>query len=172
MNVWTLWLTVLFSFVPALPYEVSITSIQNNQIIATYQQEEMKLELFNVDISDEGWQYLNERINEASKITIEFDPSSQIQSPYSVYLFADGSLLQEELIEKQLASIQIRNPEYTYESKMEEASHQQMVMASVDVKEETTRPLLAPLYLAVASICWMMIVVRWYQRRRHPAERK
>lgn len=58
---------------------------------------------------------------EADHVTMEIDPTTQINEKLSVYLFADGTLIQEELLSQGLAYILIRNPEYVYEEQMEKA---------------------------------------------------
>ena len=76
-----------------------------------------------------GWNKTCDLLSSAKKITIEIDPSSAITSPLPVYLFADDTLVQEELIKQQEAYIQIRNPEYTYEKQMEDVEKTDTVMA-------------------------------------------
>jgi len=75
----------------------------------------------------EASDYTCKRIKEAKKIVLEFDKESDKEDKYGRYLvwvFVDNNLLQEELVEKGLASVAYLYGDYKYTNKLEELEQQ------------------------------------------------
>lgn len=71
----------------------------------------------------EASDYTCKRIKEAKKIVLEFDKDSDKKDKYDRYLvwvFVDNKLLQEELVEKGLASVAYLYGDYKYTNTLEE----------------------------------------------------
>ena len=70
----------------------------------------------------EASNYTCKRIKEAKEIILEFDEDSEKKDKYDRYLvwvFVDGSLLQEELVSKGFASVSYLYGDYKYTDKLE-----------------------------------------------------
>lgn len=72
------------------------------------------VELFNIDLSAEGYLHACSLIDHASVITFEFDESINRDTPLNLWIFLDGELLQERLIQDGKAIVRIHNPTYKY----------------------------------------------------------
>ena len=120
----------LFPFLHATSYSAKLVSCSQDQIVLKSQDSEFRVSLFNTKITkEEGWQKTCELLEDATSIRFEIDPSSKIEEPVPVYLFADDKLVQEELMKQGHAYPMIRNPEYTYEKRLESAYDATQTMA-------------------------------------------
>ena len=162
-------LFALFPFLHSSGYVVEYVSCKPQEIIVSYEDEQVQLSLFNTKITkQEGWNKACTLIKKAQKLRIEIDPSSKIEGVIPVYLFADDTLIQEELIKDGYAYPMIRNPEYTYEKRLEDAQQTTSVMAKPAVKEvEHGHAVVAPLYLLIVCLLWLaMVCTMWWKHRR------
>lgn len=161
-------LLALFPFLHATSYHGELISCKSEEIILKLQGEEVPVALFNIKMKDEaGWNKTCDLLSSAKKITIEIDPSSAITSPLPVYLFADETLVQEELIKQQEAYIQIRNPEYTYEKQMEDVEKTDTVMAPESdpiVKKAHAKN--APIFLFILSCVWCIFLFIFLHKKK------
>lgn len=164
----------LFPFLHATSYHGELVSCKNEEIILKLQGEEIPVALFNVKIKDEaGWNKTCDLLTSANKITVEIDPSSAITTPLPVYLFADDTLIQEELIKQQEAYIQIRNPEYTYEKQMEDVEKTDMVMASEhETVDKKTHAKNAPIFLFILSCVWCIFLFIYLLKKKQKKVQK
>ena len=86
----------LFPFLHATSYSAKLVSCSKDQIVLKSQDSEFRVSLFNTKITkEEGWQKTCELLEDATSIRFEIDPSSKIEEPVPVYLFADDKLVQE-----------------------------------------------------------------------------
>lgn len=162
MKIIMLWLA-LFPFLHATSYNVSYVSCTPEEIVVRHKDENLKIALFNIAITkDEAKKITCDVLKHAKKIQMEIDPSSKIEEVLPVYVFVDGKLLQEELIEKSLAYPLIKNPEYTYEERLEKAVQSTQVMAEAgnEKAKKDTFPIIAPIFLALIVVIWILMVVR------------
>ena len=146
----------LFPFLHATSYSAKLVSCSQDQIVLKSQDSEFRVSLFNTKITkEEGWQKTCELLEDATSIRFEIDPSSKIEEPVPVYLFADDKLVQEELMKQGHAYPMIRNPEYTYEKRLESAYDATQTMAKpAEVKTKSRPALVGPLYFgAYCSGC-------------------
>lgn len=158
----------LFPFLHATSYSVDYVSCKTNAIIVKHEDEAFQVSLFNTKITKaKGWECACSLVKNAKKLRIEIDPSSRSDGIVPVYLFADDVLVQEELIKKNYAYPMIHNPEYTYESRLEDAMKQTTaVMAEPESKTGTHRyAIIAPLYLGAIFVLWL-IMFFWMLRSR------
>lgn len=170
-------LAALFPFLHATPYEVHIQSCQKEGIVAESEGSKLSLSLFNIRIkNDSGWKKTCSLLEDAEHVTMEVDPSTQITENLSVYLFADGQLLQEELLAKGMAYLLIRNPEYTYEKRMEKAEMQttQTMAKPVIEKKHQSYPLQGPVFLGICVLLWMgmLLVYGIHKKKKKTFARK
>ncbi|MFQ7536435.1 MAG: hypothetical protein ACLRL6_03215 [Clostridium sp.] len=137
----------LFPFLHATSYSAKLVSCSQDQIVLKSQDSEFRVSLFNTKITkEEGWQKTCELLEDATSIRFEIDPSSKIEEPVPVYLFADDKLVQEELMKQGHAYPMIRNPEYTYEKRLESAYDATQTMAKpAEVKTKSRPALVGPL---------------------------
>ena len=106
MKIFMILIAALFPFLHNTPYEVQISDCQKDQIIAESQGSKLNLSLFNIHLKNENaWKKTCSILMEADHVTMEIDPTTQINEKLSVYLFADGTLIQEELLSQGLASV-------------------------------------------------------------------
>lgn len=155
-------LLALFPFLHSSSYQVEYVSCKANEIFVMHEEEQIEVTLFNIKITkDKGWDNACAIIKDAKELRIEIDPSTKIDRPLSVYLFADDKLVQEELIKKNYAYPMIRNPEYTYEDRLEDAMHTTKVMAQpTDETKKKSYPIVAPIAVACALSVWGAML--WY----------
>lgn len=144
----------LFPFLHATSYSAKLVSCSQDQIVLKSQDSEFRVSLFNTKITkEEGWQKTCELLEDATSIRFEIDPSSKIEEPVPVYLFADDKLVQEELMKQGHAYPMIRNPEYTYEKRLESAYDATQTMAKpAEVKTKSRPALVGPLYFGLSLI--------------------
>lgn len=132
------------------------------------QGEPVQVSLFNIKIKEEtGWNKTCDILEHAKKLSIEIDPSSAVNEPLPVYLFADDELLQEILLKDKEAFIEIRNPEYTYEKRMEEASETTSVMAKetiVETKKQHAKN--APMFFFGILLIWVIFLINLVRRKK------
>lgn len=101
---------------------VDVEKCDEDELVFSKDEHSFQASFFNIRFVDE-----NARLKacglleKAHQVEVEIDPQSSHAQPIDLYIFTDGYLLQRELIEKGLAKINIRNPEYIYETDMAEA---------------------------------------------------
>lgn len=120
--------------------QVDVERCDEEGLVLTHDEQSFQASFFNVHFVDEtAHDKACELLMNAHRVEVEIDPQSSHDQPIDVYLFTDGYLFQKELIEKGLARISIRNPEYLYEAQMEGVEEIKPVMAEtvvfVDHKE-------------------------------------
>lgn len=157
----TMIVLTLFSFLHEQKYTVQ-TTCENNQIKAKYEEEWYDVDLFNAFVKEEAdvCSYIKEEAQ------IEFDSYAKIENPLRVYLFVEGALLQQTLIDDGLATPKIENPNYQYqlEKKQEEA-----VVA--EVKEESKKEGVSySRYIAYAFLGTYLILCFYLYRRKKKKE--
>lgn len=170
----TLWivLTALYPFLHETSYEAEVTGCNVDTISIVSEKSNFEISLFNTAmLSDEGWTYVCEILEEADQITFEIDATSQIEGIVPVYLFADEILINEELMKKGYAYPAIRNPNYKYEQRLEEAYDSTQVFQEQEEIEETTKkryPIQGPLFVVMLSIIWILtfVFLRKTRKRR------
>lgn len=167
MKLFMIVLTALFPFLHEKSYKAEVVSCQKDQIIVKSEGSELNLSLFNTKITDDkGWDMTCSLLEEANTVTFEIDPSSKITKDLPVYLFADEMLLQEELLKKGYAYPIIKNPQYTYEKRMEEAYNATNVIAK-DTEEESHSPAFqGPLYFGIAFLLWGSIIFGYFNKKK------
>lgn len=118
----------LFSFQQGRNYLVQEVSCKENEIRIRYEGEWYEIQLFNIVLKEkvDVCPYLN------GKISIEIDPYVKVENPLNVYLFNDGHLIQQQLINDDKAEIKITHPKYKYKL------HQQSdpVMKKMETKKQ------------------------------------
>lgn len=106
----------LFSFVSDVRYEIKEYTCKANQISIFYENTWTDIELFNINIQNDVdvCAYLE------GSIEVEFEKNVQSHT-HLAYVFVDGVLLQESLVEKGLASVKLASPafKYTFQNKKE-----------------------------------------------------
>lgn len=169
MKRFLLMVMALFPFLHTTTYKATLSSCQMDQIIVNSEQEKIEISLFNIRMRDDeaGWIQTCSLLEDASEITFEIDPSSKLEEPIPVWLFADGQLVQEELILQDNAYTMIHNPEYTYQDRLEQASTATQTIASVEEKDiEKKRPIQGPVYFSFAFLLWCGMVYIMVRKRR------
>lgn len=158
----------LFPFLHATSYSAKLVSCAQDQIVLKSQDSEFRVSLFNTKITkEEGWQETCELLEDAKSIRFEIDSSSKIEEPVPVYLFADDKLVQEELMKQGHAYPMIRNPEYTYEKRLESAYDATQTMAKpAEVKTKSHPALVGPLYFGAAVLLWLLMLLYMLHRRK------
>lgn len=149
----------LFPFLHNTVYTAKLTSCESNNIVINSQGEDMIVSLFNLNIIHEnGWNRTCTMLKEADEITFEIDPSSKIDEPIPVYLFADGKFIHEEIIRNQEGYSIIHNPEYKYEKQLEELSNISSTVAdpSEENDEHQSRPY-GFVYLFIFVLLWSLL---------------
>ena len=107
------WLFFLFSMNLFLTYyPVEITSCDQN-IQVKFEERTQTLELFNVEVQD--MKRACELLQNASAVHIAFEPNMQQEDILSAWVFVDDMLLQQILIDEEVASIVRKNPTYQYQ---------------------------------------------------------
>lgn len=164
-------LATLFPFLSRTRYEVEFQKMDDKKIEVVCENSELSLSLFNVEMKNEhGWEVVEQLVKEADHITMEIDPTTQVKQDLSVYLFLDGRLLQEELLERGIAYISIRNPNYTYEKQMEIAESKTRSVMGKENQDENKKgfPIVAPLYVVNMLILWIFLLknIRNLYRKR------
>lgn len=99
---------------------VDVEKCDEDELVFSKDEHSFQASFFNIRFVDEnGRLKACSLLQNANRIEVEMDPQSSQTQPVDVYIFTDGYLLQRELIEKGLAKINIRNPEYIYEAEIE-----------------------------------------------------
>ena len=118
-------LTVVLALFPLLhetSYPAEFQSCSSEGIFLKIKGEVSEVQLFNVVMNEKGSGRVCKALKEAKTITVEIDSSSQVEEPLPVYIFADGNLLQEEVLKNQEGYLAVKNPEYRYEKRLEAAA--------------------------------------------------
>lgn len=168
------YLFALFPFLHTTSYPAELVSCKQNEIIVKSQGSDVNVSLFNTGVTDkEGWNQACELLEEADSIHFEIDPSSKVEEPIPVYLFADDALVQEEVMKQGHAYPLIRNPEYTYEKRMEAAYDATQTMA-VPVQEKTEHhaAVVGPLYYGIVLLLWGGMLLQMIVRRKKRKQAK
>ncbi|MGX8832799.1 thermonuclease [Amedibacillus sp. YH-ame6] len=172
----TILMLALFPFIHSTAYKVEFVSCEKDKIVVKHEQEDVNITLFNTKIVNEkGWKETCEIIENAKELKMEIDPSSKIEETLPVYLFADDTLVQEELMKKSYAYLMIKNPEYTYEKRLEAAYQTTQTLAkSTDIKTDHGYAIVAPLYLGAVFLIWffMAAYMFWKHRKKDEKSRK
>lgn len=158
----------LFPFLHNTVYTAKLTSCEANSIVINSQGEDMLVSLFNLNIvSEKGWNQTCTMLKDAKEITFEIDTSSKISEPLPVYLFADGKLIQEELIRSELAYSIIHNPEYKYEKRLEKLQQSSKTMATQDNEVDTKHSRsYGFVYLIVFILLWGILYYQLIYKKR------
>ncbi len=118
-----------------------------------YEGNHYPVELFNVDLSGEGYLYACSLIEDASVVTFEFDESVNQNTPLSLWIFLDGELLQKQLIQSEMAEVRIANPTYKYMDQCQSAEQSTQVFAPQSIYKEAS-------YTGKGSlVCFVLISV-------------
>ncbi len=161
-------ITALFPFLHETKYEAKVTGCDVDKIIVISEKTNMELSLFNTQmLSDEGWNYVCDTINQAESVSFEIDATSQIKGIIPVYLFADDVFINEALMKKGYAYPVIRNPKYKYEKQLEEAYDSTQVFHEQTTQEEDKKryPLQGPIFLIFMLMIWLVIFVFFLKKR-------
>lgn len=159
-------IVALFPFLHATSYEATFVRCEANKIFIKSQESEFEVTLFNTKITrSEGMEKTCTLLKEANTIRFELDPSSKVEVPMPVYLFADNTLIQEEIIKDGYAYPMIRNPEYTYEKRLESANDTKPTMANpTSLKKKKSYPFVAPIYFGVCFFIWLVMALCVYKK--------
>lgn len=106
------------------------------QMVLRYEGNNYPIELFNVDLNAEGYLAACSLIEDASVITFEFDESVNRDTPFSLWVFLDGELLQKQLIQSEMASVRVANPTYKYMDQCRDAEESMQVFAPQMIYKE------------------------------------
>lgn len=100
---------------------VDVEKCDEDELVFSKDEHSFQASFFNIRfVNEEARLKACSLLQNANRVEVEIDPQSSHAQPINVYIFTDGYLMQRELIEKGLAKINIRNPEYIYEAEMEE----------------------------------------------------
>lgn len=140
-----------------------------------YEGNSYPVELFNVDLSAEGYLEACSLIEDASVITFEFDESVNRDTPFSVWVFLDGVLLQKQLIQKELATVRIANPTYKYMDQCQNAEESTQVFAPQIIYKEATYTgkgnMLCLILVSITGMyCFLWFLFAKRKKRKQPAE--
>lgn len=120
----------LFSFLTNTLYPAQKVDCNENQIRVFYEGNWFSINLFNV--------FVHEDVNVCTylegDITFEFEELLDIKEPYSAYLFVDGKLLQNVLVDEGKASVLNNSLAYKYQIKEESKA---VMSENVERKEDT-----------------------------------
>lgn len=173
MNIVSIIMFVLFPFLHNTIYPASLTSCNSESIIINSQGEDMTVSLFNLNIINEkGWNHTCKMLEEAKEISFEIDASSKIDEPIPVYLFADGKLIQEEIIRNEEGYSVIHNPEYKYQKRLDALDETSLTMATADEQKESEHNRsYGFIYLAVFILLWILLYYQLiYKAKKYKQE--
>ena len=120
----------LLPFLHETRYPAEVKGCDAQGITLSAEGELFHAELFNVTYAEEdGWQDACTILAEADEVSFEVDPLVSLEEPLPVYLFADGEMVQERLLQEGKAVLSIRNPKYRYEQQLEAAEPPLQTMA-------------------------------------------
>lgn len=166
---------VLFALFPYLHhqrYEITLEDCEQEHIVVREKKEPFEITLFNLKTDEAGWEKTCSLLQDADKIEMEIDPSTQISEPLAAYIFIDGELLQKRLIQENNAYTLIHNPEYLYESELLAIEESETVMAINDneaaSKDMQTQGRLFFLFIVLSwGMMCAYIVYRIYKKNLH-----
>ncbi|NBK96867.1 MAG: hypothetical protein EOM50_02385 [Erysipelotrichia bacterium] len=147
----------LFSFLHEERYEVSDYQCSNNQIKVEYEDTWYDVSLFNVFLKEDSdvCSYLT------GDVSIEFDSYVKIENPLNVYVYANDVLLQQTLIDEQLASIKIDNPKYKYPLiKKEESVMKEVTQANEQKSVSTSKKIAIALIVIYVIVCILILCIK------------
>lgn len=145
---------LLFIFLALFSYDsLFITSevkCENNEIQIQYDNAWYNIILFNISVDEniDVCTYL-----EDAQVSIEFEQLIDIANPYNAYVFIDGELLQQILIDEGVATIRLHNPYYKYELQEKEK------LIEVIAKEELTQTYESRKTAIYIIIAWIAIIL-------------
>ncbi|MEG0315245.1 MAG: hypothetical protein RR646_08315 [Erysipelotrichaceae bacterium] len=160
---------VLIPIIKDKQYNVSIKTCTTESIQVELNNDVIEIELFNINITKDGKEYLCRYLNEAKEhkkdIKIEVDNIKQ-ELPLKVYLFIDNELVQSKLIDKDMATIKINNPEYKYIKEMN--SKNTVVFNSSDEELLNTTKTGSRGYILIIFLLLLMsaIIIYLYKNKR------
>lgn len=171
MKLRSILIVALFPFLHATSYTATLVHCDENKIVIKSEDSEFEVALFNTKITNKrGMEKACMMLKEAKTIRFELDPSSKVEVPIPVYLFADDTLIQETIIKEGYAYPMIHNPEYTYEKRLEQAFDATQTMAKpVEEKKQKHYPYVGPIYLGIALLIWVgmfMYAYRMYRKKQ------
>lgn len=171
MKVWIALLAALFPYLHDQRYPIQFHSCEKDHIVVTDKQTPFEITLFNLRIEDDqGWESVCRIIENADKLEMEVDASTQVAEPLAVYLFADDKLVQQSLIEQHHAHTLIHNPEYRYEKSLLALEEEALVMADGAGDEiHSDAYSQGPLFLLFILLSWlgMFTVLMLRLRKNH-----
>ena len=159
----------LLPFLHETRYPAEVKGCDAQGITLSAEGELFHAELFNVTYAEEdGWQDACTILAEADEVSFEVDPLVSLEEPLPVYLFADGEMVQERLLQEGKAVLSIRNPNYRYEQQLEAAEPPLQTMADTQsAQDDRSLPVRSYLvYAAVllwAALFWQLV---WKHRFR------
>ena len=113
----------LLPFLHETRYPAEVKGCDAQGITLSAEGELFHAELFNVTYAEEdGWQDACAILAEADEVSFEVDPLVSLEEPLPVYLFADGQMVQERLLQEGKAVLSIRNPNYAMKSSWKQLS--------------------------------------------------
>ena len=125
-------------------YPITIVSCEDG-IQIEYLEQLQTLELFNVsivDVSDTCRLLL-----EADVVEIELEPNIQQDQTISAWVFVDGELLQQKLVEKELASVTRQNPTYAYQLQEETEVVSGFLQTPIEVNQKKGYVILGVMFI-------------------------
>lgn len=170
-------LTVVLALFPLLhetSYPAEFQSCSSEGIFLKIKGEVSEVQLFNVVMNEKGSDRVCKALKEAKTITVEIDSSSQVEEPLPVYIFADGNLLQEEVLKNQEGYLAVKNPEYRYEKRLEAAAAAQTTGA----KQKQPKTVKAHQssrgyrYLFLFLVIWVVLGFLLFKDRYHKKPKK
>ena len=127
----------LLPFLHETRYPAEVKGCDAQGITLSAEGELFHAELFNVTYAEEdGWQDACAILAEADEVSFEVDPLVSLEEPLPVYLFADGEMVQERLLQEGKAVLSIRNPNYRYEQQLEAAEPPLQTMADTQSAQD------------------------------------
>lgn len=170
-------LTVVLALFPLLhetSYPAEFQSCSAEGIFLKIKDEVREVQLFNIVMNEKGTGRVCKALEEAKTITVEIDSSSQVEDPLPVYIFADGNLLQEEVLKNQEGYIAVKNPEYRYEKRMEAAAAAQKTSAKQKQPEtvKAHQPSRGYRYLLLFLTIWIVLGILLFKDRFHKKPKK
>ncbi len=146
----------LLPFLHETRYPAEVKGCDAQGITLSAEGELFHAELFNVTYAEEdGWQDACAILAEADEVSFEVDPLVSLEEPLPVYLFADGEMVQERLLQEGKAVLSIRNPNYRYEEQLEAAEPPLQTMADTQsAQDDRSLPMRSYLVYAAVLLIW------------------
>ena len=158
------WIAAFFPFLHGTRYEVNLHACSEEQILVEYEESVFPITLFNVWISEEGQKQVCPLLEQAKRLEIEADAVSAIEEPLDVYVFADGKLVQSILLEREIASVAIRNPQYRYAKEMQDATQSEETISTAVKQRDVPDHTRGNLILGFSSMVWASVFVFFLYR--------